>query len=324
MDELRILLVGAGPMAVEYARVLSAQNVKFDIVGRGPESAEKFKKEIGKEVFLGGLEHYVKKNDSIDEKFTHAIIVTNERELGNAARLLLTHGIKNILIEKPGGFNVEDIENVSKLSKSKNADVFVGYNRRFYQSVLKAKQIIEEEGGLTSFCFEFTEWGHMIKDLVKAPGVKENWFLHNSTHIVDLAFHIGGFPKEMANLISGKVDWHPTASIFAGAGISIKNALFSYQANWEAPGRWSVEFMTRKSRLIFRPIEKLHIQKIGSVAIDLVEMDYNLDTNFKPGLYKQTEAFISKDYSQFVSIHEQLKNVENYYLKMLSNGENNV
>ena len=41
----------------------------------------------------------------------------------------------------------------------------VGFNRRFYSSVLKAKDIIHEDGGVKSFFFEFTEWSHVIAGL---------------------------------------------------------------------------------------------------------------------------------------------------------------
>ena len=50
---------------------------------------------------------------------------------------------------------------------------------------------------------------------------------------------------------------------FSGAGISISGALFSYQANWQSAGRWSVEILTKKNRLILCPLEELKVQKRG-------------------------------------------------------------
>ena len=72
----------------------------------------------------------------------------------------------------------------------------------------------------------------------------------------------------------------------------IKNALFSYHANWEAPGRWSVEILTPKHRLYFKPMETLQIQEIGSVAVNPVQIDDTLDKEFKPGLYLQVKSFL--------------------------------
>jgi len=211
------------------------------------------------------------------------------------------------------------VEDVLHKARGKNAKVYVGYNRRFYSSVRNAQEIIDEDGGVTSFNFEFTEWSHVIKDLQKEPGVKENWFFHNSTHVIDLAFHLGGKPREISCYVSGGLSWHPSASVFAGAGVSEKNALFSYQANWEAPGRWGVEMLTKKHRLILRPLEKLQIQKIGSVAIEMMAIDDKLDVEFKPGLYLQVESFIRNKTANMIEINEQIENIKFY--KIISAGK---
>ena len=94
----------------------------------------------------------------------------------------------------------------------------------------------------------------------------------NSTHVVDLAFFLGGAPEKISSYVGGKLDWHPNGSIFSGAGITKNNTLFSYNANWEAPGRWGVEVITNKSRLILRPLEKLQIQKIGNLDPEFVQI----------------------------------------------------
>ena len=57
--------------------------------------------------------------------------------------------------------------------------------------------------------------------------------------------------------------------------------LFSYQANWNAPGRWGIEILTSQHRLYLRPMEKLQIQNTGSVDISEVEIDDQLDKEFK-------------------------------------------
>ena len=70
--------------------------------------------------------------------------------------------------------------------------------------------------------------------------------------------------------------------------------------------------LTKKSRLIFRPMEKLQIQKIGSVAIEEVPLDNALDLNFKPGLYKQTEAWLNGETAEMIDINGQAENLRYY------------
>ena len=235
---------------------------------------------------------------------------------------LITAGVKNILVEKPAGLNLEEVTNIANMAKENSTNVYVAYNRRFYASTLKAQEIIKEDGGVTSFNFEFTEWSHVIEKLDKSEKVKNAWFYANSTHVVDLAFFLGGKPKEMSCYATGGLPWHPSASVFAGAGISETGALFSYQANWEAPGRWGVEILTKKHRLILRPLEKLQIQKIGSINVEYVDIDDRLDVEFKPGIYKQVETFLyaensllgillhEKFFEFYISIIEHIKDCE--------------
>ncbi|MDT8903849.1 Gfo/Idh/MocA family protein [Anaeroselena agilis] len=298
----QILLVGAGPMAVEYAKVLQAMKRPVLVIGRGGESAEAFREATGIPVFTGGLESWLQQATDIPAT---AIVCVGEKWLGQTTRHLINRGVHDILVEKPGGFDGRDIREVAEAAQAKNANVYVGYNRRFYASTQKAEQIISEDGGVLSFSFEFTEWGHIIAGLKKEDGVKEEWFLANSTHVIDHAFFLGGKPKEICCFTAGGVEWHNRASIYAGAGITEKGALFSYQANWEAPGRWAVELLTKKHRLIFKPMERLQIQKIGSVATEEVVIDDELDRKFKPGLFRQVMRFLSEYKASLPSIQEQ-------------------
>jgi len=310
MSDASVLLVGCGPMAVDYAKVLRALGVQPTVVGRGRESAEKFTAATGLGASHGGIEAWLA--DPSNALPTHAVVAVGERWIGATAKLLLQRGLRHVLLEKPGGHDAGDIRAVARLTQETAAQVYVGYNRRFYASVDAARRQIEQDGGVTSFNFEFTEWAHVIAPLQKEAGVKEQWFLANSTHVIDLAFHLGGEPTQLSAYAQGGLDWHPAASVFAGAGRAASGALFTYQANWEAPGRWALEVLTRKHRLIFRPLEKLQIQKIGSVAIDTVEIDDQLDKDFKPGLYQQVQAFLDGSGDQLPTIGQQAATLDWY------------
>ncbi|MCX5831439.1 MAG: gfo/Idh/MocA family oxidoreductase [Deltaproteobacteria bacterium] len=303
-------VIGSGPMTIDYIKVLDALKVSYQVIGRGIDSAKDCESKTGVKVVTGGLESHI--SDCKDFP-SSAIVAVGVEQLANVAKVLLQNGVKKILIEKPGGLNEDEIRSVHEKTKKRNAEVYVAYNRRFYTSTLKAQEIIREDGGVRSFNFEFTEWSHEIVNIKKAPGVKENWLLANSSHVIDLAFFLGGKPKEISCYVGGALDWHPSGSIFTGAGISEKDALFSYQADWGAPGRWSVEVLTKKHRLIFKPLEKLQIQNIGEVAINEVAIDDDLDRTFKPGLFRQVKAFMDGDLLNLLKIEEHLVMLK-YYL----------
>ncbi|MDD2509021.1 MAG: Gfo/Idh/MocA family oxidoreductase [Aliarcobacter skirrowii] len=306
----KIWLIGAGGMAQDYIKVLKDLEKKFVVIGRGEDTAKKCEETTGCKVQIGGLEEFITTKPEI---CSHAIVAVGVEKLYETTKLLLEYGVKNILVEKPGALETWQFEELNNLSKEKNAYVIIAYNRRFYASTLKAQEIIKQDGGVTSFNFEFTEWAHVIEPLVKAEGVKEKWFLGNSTHVVDLAFYLGGKPKEINSFTSGSLSWHPSASNFSGSGISEKNALFNYQANWESAGRWSLEILTKEHRLIFRPMEKLQIQKRGTIAQIFDEnIDYSLDEKYKPGLYIQAKNFLESKLENMCTIEEQFKMIDIY------------
>jgi predicted dehydrogenase len=310
----QVLLVGSGAMAQDYAKVLHGQEIPFAVVGRGEASAAAFEAKTGVEVATGGIARYLSHEAALPDA---AIVAVGVDQLARATLLLLDKGVKRVLIEKPAGLDAAEIVEVAARARANDAHVFVAYNRRFYAATIAAREIIAGDGGVTSFNFEFTEWSHVIQPLPTPAIVKERWFLANSTHVVDLAFFLGGTPREMSSYVAGGLSWHPAAAAFAGAGVTNEGALFSYQANWAAPGRWGVEVLTKAHRLIFRPMEQLHVQNQGSVAVNKLDIDDRIDLEFKPGLYRQVETFLSpRPSAALLDVAEHLDRVERIYARI--------
>lgn len=311
---MHALLVGAGNMSIQYAKVLEELKVDYSVISRGTDNAALFEEEMGRKVMVGGLE---KKYESLVTKPTHAIVATNMESLESNALYLLEKEIKHLLIEKPGSVSARGFKNISNLSQVKESKTYIAYNRRFYSSVIEAEKRIQLDGGLKSFLFEFTEWGHYIKELEKSEFDLNNWFIGNSTHVIDMAFAFGGKPRELSSYVSGDSKWHPKGIIYTGAGITEKDILFSYHANWEAPGSWKLELLTNQYRYIFRPLEKLKIQKLGSLKVEHVNIDDSLDIKFKAGIYEQVRAFLfsTTHSSRLLSINDALGMMD-IYLRM--------
>ena len=155
-----IWLIGAGPMAIDYAKVLEAQSRSFMCIARSELSASNFNQQTGVRAFVGGLQDFLLSKPDIPE---HAIVATGIETLCQVTELLLRYGIKSILVEKPGGLNIDEVEQTQVLVRECKAKVFVAYNRRFYAAVIAAQNMIAEDGGVTSLNFEITEWAHVIE-----------------------------------------------------------------------------------------------------------------------------------------------------------------
>lgn len=302
-------IIGAGPMAIEYAKILKALNVQFKVIGRSQASCDRFTESTGVSCVSGGFDKWYSEVQSIPSK---VIVAVSEENLGDVTEKLMKRSCPSILVEKPGAATYSELSKLVQVQKNSESRVLIGYNRRFYSSVQKAQELIKEDGGVKSFFFEFTEWGHLIREKVCPDLVKEEWLWHNSTHVMDMAFYLGGFPEKMSSYKSGSLDWHSRGAVYSGSGISTAGALFSYMANWAAPGRWVVEILTSKRRFIFKPLETLQVQKIGSVAVESIAIDDSKDKDFKPGLHDQTKAFIEGEYKKLLTLNEQFQHMKWY------------
>ncbi len=308
-----IWIIGTGGIGEEYARILHELGKSFIAIGRSEEKAQKFEVNTSFKAVSGGLDQFLSTNPQMADA---AIVATGIRELLPACKSLIAAGISQLLIEKPGGLHESEIAELAALCDQHNVHALIAYNRRFYGSVMKAQDVISKDGGLTSFHFEFTEWSHRIAEIERPAEILRHWFLGNSTHVADTAFFVGGWPEEFCSFRSGNLSWHPTASVFTGAGKAKSGALFSYEANWESAGRWSIVFNTFHRKLILMPMEGLFTTLKGRVDVVPMEFDNTLDTAYKPGFYLQTKAFVEKEHSRFCTIQEQLSHIKSVFNKI--------
>lgn len=305
---MSLWLVGAGSHAVAYAKVLRSLKTPFEVIGRSRKSARSFSKKIKIRVQVGGIKNALKTRKVPKT----AIVAVSFDQLAEVAADLIKAGTKKILLEKPGALCVKEIVDLCRLAKKHQAKVWIGYNRRFYRSTLILKKKIEMDGGALSCHFELTEWARSITKWRVSRLVKEKLFIANSSHVADLAFYLCGQPDKWKNWSTGSLPWHKNGARFSGAGITKKGALFSYHADWEAPGRWGVEVLTRKKRYILRPLELLFRQSLKSQKIYKVHLRDRWDRSFKPGLYLQTKAFIGNNQKQMCTLSSQAKMLRVY------------
>ncbi|MDH5404640.1 MAG: Gfo/Idh/MocA family oxidoreductase [Candidatus Heimdallarchaeota archaeon] len=315
---INVWIIGAGNIGIEYAKILEDLKIEYTLITRSVKSANYAKKSINAEVISGGLIKYIENTPTLA---THAIVSTQINFLSEITIQLLEIGIQNILIEKPGGLSIKELCEIDNLAEEKNSKVYIAYNRRYFSSVLKTIEIVKNRNNITSFHFEFTEWSHKINTSMYPKEVLNNWIISNSSHLIDLAFYICGSPKVLHSTVKGKLDWHPTGSIFTGSGETGDEIPFTYFANWISPGRWSLEILTKTERIILRPLETLKIQKIDSLTLDEYPIDNVDDINYKPGYFKQTKEFINNSNPNLLTIKEQINNFKNIYYKIYQQEE---
>ncbi|MEM5493328.1 Gfo/Idh/MocA family oxidoreductase [Hoeflea sp. AS16] len=287
----RVLVAGAGEMGRAHVAALKGLGVGAVAVCAPSSRNQGAVEELGAEFFAGPLADTIGKFAP-----THLVIAAPVERLAEETINAINAGVREIMIEKPAVLYGDEGQQLQTAAAAAGARIVVGYNRRYYGSVAKALALIAESGEqVTSINFEFTEWSHIISTLTnQSEATKARWILANSMHVIDTAFLPVGLPDTARSqfISAGELDWHPTAQ-FAGAGLTEEGVPFSYSANWDAPGRWGFEWLTPSRRYIFRPLEKLHVTDKGTVAVNEIPLDDDLDQRFKPGLYRQNEAWLS-------------------------------
>lgn len=311
---MKCLLVGAGYMAKEYLKVLKHLDIEVEVVGKSINNVNKLKSEFNIAGYSGGIEMFnYKKSNNIPE---YSIIAVPVTELYSATISVIKLGIKNILVEKPLILSFSELVTLEEYAQKHSVKISIAYNRRFYRSVNRLKELLIEDGGISSVNFEFTEWINVINDNGFPDSVLEKFFIANSTHVVDTVFNIIGRPKTLESYVTGSsVPWHKSGSIFMGFGESVNNIPFSYSSNWGSPGRWAIEILTNQRRYYLKPMEKLFFQVHGSVNIEEDLFENKIDLQFKAGLYMMVSAFLNKNQMDICSLSE-LKLYFPYYEKI--------
>jgi predicted dehydrogenase len=313
-DNVRVLIVGAGPIAREYIDVCLSRGSQPLAVTRGQQGASGLRDEYPSvHVVAGGLTSYLAENTPPKA----AILATPIPTLAPLCRALIRSETERILAEKPLVLTSSAAAKLRSLADQRSTEVAIAYNRRNYASVRAAAERIQESGGVTSFSFTFTEATWRIDPDDYADSVLRRWGIANSSHVIDTAFHLCGSPASLQSSQQGDaVPWHPAGSIFSGRGQTDDGTPFSYHADWGAPGSWGIEVNTPERKLVFSPMERLQAQERGSFEVVELDATDDLDEEFKPGFYRQTDQFLTAETEALMGIEElgdELRTLENIF-----------
>lgn len=298
-----IWLIGTGPMAQAYYKVLVHLQVDTIIIGRSEAGCNSFKQhtDCRSRVVSGGIDSFLATSPQIPQ---HVIVAVDITALKSVTLSLLHYGAANILLEKPGGLFTSDIKQMQDCAALHNSNVLVGYNRRFFPSVLKARECIIHDGGVNTVMLDITEWSSRIDSLALPREVKNRWLIANTSHVFDTAFFLAGEPVSLTPHVKGGLSWHPSASVLAGTVNTESGALMVYHGDWACAGRWGIELTTAKRRLRLCPMESLEQQSKDELNWNVILLKSEGE-GLKTGLLNQTKAFLNQDFADFCTLAVQ-------------------
>lgn len=288
-EKKSVLIIGGGEMGKQYAHALTKMNIQdVTIVSKTLKDPTEFSNKFQYNMLSEGFEKNLPKLKKMDL----VIVATSTSLLIPATKLAIECGQNNILIEKPGSLYHKELS--SLLTELKSQRIRIAYNRILYPSFHKLKSMTDNDGGITSCTFDFTEWVHRIPFGIYKEDEYQYWGIANSLHVISMAMELIGMPKNISTYQSGELEWHKSGSVFVGSGITEKNIPFSYHADWGSGGRWGVEVTTKNNVYRLIPLEELYVCPKGKVIWEQV----NFVTAYpetKPGISEEIAVMLDHD-----------------------------
>ena len=192
-----------------------------------------------------------------------------------------------LFIEKPPGLLPDQTKILVELADKHGTKNMVGYNRRYYSIFHKGIELINQNGGLLGLAIEGHERFWKITDSKIPNEIRINWIYANSTHTIDLLRFFGGKIKSISSLSKSLKEKNGDQFVVSMEFES--GTLGTYTSHWYSPGGWTAVLFSEGVTVKFEPLEK-------GVWIDTNLREYEIhpdevDVKYKPGFYRQMEAF---------------------------------
>ena len=184
MKKINFALIGAGRMGTRWASVLanSDRAVLKTIADSGSGKSAKLAASIPGCTATKNLDD-VLKNKNIEA----VLIATPHKFLAPITQACL-HSGKHVLCEKPGAITAFEITKNLNLAKKMSRVFMVGYNHRFHDGFIKARQIFKK-GTIGKITFIRARYGFGGR-----PGYDKEWRLNKAVsgggHLLDQGVHM--------------------------------------------------------------------------------------------------------------------------------------
>lgn len=307
---IKLGVIGAGKMAARHMEVFQKLGIDVHGIASRPPGRNigNLRDKFNIEKTYNSWEDMAK-----DGKKYDAFLITTPPDI--SPRIVKTfHPLgKPILIEKPLAISESDFEELS----SSKSNIFVAYNRRFYESVDYFKKIFKSNLGAVEVLISEEINNYSSTEVKRA-------IVENSVHILDLCNYLFGSIKftnftNLPDQLGIKLDLIDSKSNYIG----------TFELLFNCPINTSIKMIGKNLNLQLKPIE--HCEMFNSMVVNEPTQEspirtyspqYNgqgkqnmatVDLDFKPGLMGQAKEFIKiieGNYSSSIcTFDEAYKNV---------------
>lgn len=286
-SRIKVMVIGAGKICQPHLDTLKRfKEVEIvAIANRSGKGLEELQKKYKIKETTTDWENYLKNND-VDAVW----ILVGHQQTYSVTKKCLELGIPSF-IEKPAGLTIEEANSLAEISKESKVLNMVALNRRYYSVINQALKMIEMRGPLMGVVINAPEPIRLKKNEGRLDyEIYNRWLTANSIHFVDLMLYIGGKIKEL-NIFKNNFSDVSLVDNFHATFKFENGAIGSYIAHWLSGGIPLLE--------LYGDGIKIHLPNLTKGTVFLENgKSYPLkpdsdDTRFKPGFYKQTQAFLN-------------------------------
>lgn len=294
--KLSLAIIGCGNIANYHVRAFNRLGLKINHCASKLNSTKVYK--FAKKYNISNIWKDPIKLARSSNNWDGIILCSTTKSLSNILDVLINQK-KPILVEKPVSIGTDYLK---KFSSTCPKFVNVAFNRRYYNTVVKAKEFIEQSRGQILCSMKLPE-------SVKKNNIKLNKFSNifdNSVHGIDILRFLFG-DLEIINNTKIKLNNFDSSRIVLLK--SKKNHLCNVIINSNSPDNFLLEIENGSKRFLLKPFEKYEIYEgmkiiepskkypLRSYIPTIIEKNDVFSTlsrnkDLKPGFLEQSEDFL--------------------------------
>ena len=259
----KIVIIGSSEIVKDHIKVLKKINVQIIGIASSRTKSNRCKK-IAREFEIDKT--YSNWKDLLKKEDFDGILIASKIEVTSKILQYALKFNKPILVEKPVSLYSSEIK---KLIYYKNKSVIVGYNRRYYDTILYLRNYIKKVKEKTIVNISLPEKSNL------------KYFFANSVHVIDVIHFIFG----KVNIIKNKKIFKNKKLIGFITLLENKNGhIINIIGNWGSPDNFSINTYTKNIKLTLCPLEVLSIYK----KIEITEPTNSIPIrSYNPKIFKK-------------------------------------
>lgn len=194
---MNVGIIGAGLMGRKRAKALEGFDVRLVMVADVDKEKAKELANLYQSDYTEDWRKVVSR-----EEIDSVLVSTTHQYLAEIAVEAIQHD-KHVLIEKPAGRNIRELEKIRNAASNHPVQIKIGYNHRFHPGILKAQELIDQ-GAIGPLLYIRGRYGHggrkdyhtEWRAMKKSAGGGE--LLDQGSHLIDLSrLFLGDFSSSI-------------------------------------------------------------------------------------------------------------------------------